>query len=119
MPHTWNVSNIDDDVAEPVVLRATAVAELHASEDGLSEKSTGKYDSNAHDAGYEKDVESASASSADASDDGRVLNDARDLITHVISLDDDPSLSPWTVRAMVIGLGLSTFGGVLGKSRSP
>lgn len=50
------------------------------------------------------------------SDDSEVLRDARDLVTHVISLDDDSSLSPWTFRVFVIGLGLSTFGGVLGMS---
>lgn len=51
----------------------------------------------------------------DDSEDGHVLDGARDLITHVISLDDDPSLSPWTFRTLVIGTGLSTFGGVLGE----
>lgn len=52
-----------------------------------------------------------------STDDGsevRVLDDARDIATHVITVHDDPSLSPWTVRAFVIGIGLSTFGGVLG-----
>ena len=111
MSYARNSTSNDDDA---VVLRATAVAELRANEDVLSEKSIGKlgkHDSDDYDV---KDVESAS--STDASDDGQVLSDARDLITHVISLEDDPSLSPWTIRAMVIGLGLSTFGGVLGKT---
>ena len=43
-----------------------------------------------------------------------VLKDERDIATHVISLSDDPSLNPWTLRAFVIGIGLSAFGGVLG-----
>lgn len=40
-----------------------------------------------------------------------VLNDARDITTHVISVEDDPSLNPWTFRAFFIGIGLSAFGG--------
>lgn len=93
---------------EPVVLRATAVAELHDLSDAeLSEKHE-KYEKDV------KDIESASSSDA-SDDDGHVLNDARDLVTHVISLEDDPTQNPWTIRAVVIGLGLSTFGGVLGE----
>ena len=48
-------------------------------------------------------------------DTEEVLTDARGLITHVISVDDDPSLNPWTFRVFVIGIGLSAFGGVLGE----
>lgn len=44
-----------------------------------------------------------------------VLSDERDIATHIISVDDDPSLNPWTFRAFFIGLGLSTFGGVLAE----
>ena len=43
-----------------------------------------------------------------------VLQDERDIATHVISVSDDPSLNPWTFRAFFIGIGLSAFGGVLG-----
>lgn len=32
-----------------------------------------------------------------------VLKDAKDVLTHVIHVDDDPSLSPWTVRAFFLG----------------
>ena len=64
-------------------------------------------------ASYEKaDIETVSVSDED---DGHVLSDARDLVTHVISVDDDPSQSPWTFRTLVVGMGLSTFGGVLGR----
>jgi hypothetical protein len=48
-------------------------------------------------------------------DSNEVLQDERDIITHVLSVDDDPSLSPWTLRAFVIGIGLSVFAGALGK----
>ena len=44
-----------------------------------------------------------------------VLNNELDLVTHVISLHDDPTLNPWTLRAFIVGIGLSAFGGVLGK----
>ena len=55
--------------------------------------------------------------------DSTVLQNERDIITHVISIYDDPSLSPWTFRSFFIGIGLSAFGGVLGErhfcSRGP
>ncbi|KAF7312525.1 OPT oligopeptide transporter [Mycena indigotica] len=44
-----------------------------------------------------------------------VLDDERDIATHVIMVEDDESLNPWTVRAFVLGLGLSAFGGVLAE----
>ena len=44
-----------------------------------------------------------------------VLQDERDIITRVLSVDDNPSLSPWTLRAFVIAIGLSVFAGALGK----
>jgi hypothetical protein len=44
-----------------------------------------------------------------------VLQNERDIVTHIISVHDDPSLNPWTFRAFFIGFGLSTFGGVLGE----
>ncbi|KAJ7903340.1 OPT oligopeptide transporter [Mycena olivaceomarginata] len=44
-----------------------------------------------------------------------VLEDERDIATHVITVADDPSLNPWTLRALILGLGLSAFGGVLAE----
>jgi hypothetical protein len=38
---------------------------------------------------------------------------AEDLITEVIHAEDDPKLNPWTFRMWFLGLGLSSFGGVL------
>lgn len=52
------------------------------------------------------DVESTSGS------DTAVLQNERDIVTHVISVDDDPS---WTFRSFFLGIGLSAFGGVLGE----
>ena len=45
-----------------------------------------------------------------------VLDSERDIATNIISVHDDPNLNPWTLRAFVVGFGLSSFGGVLGKS---
>lgn len=58
-----------------------------------------------------QDVETAST---EAESTAAILQDERDIATHVISISDDPSLNPWTLRAFIIGIGLSTFGGVLG-----
>ncbi|KAG2134272.1 OPT oligopeptide transporter protein-domain-containing protein [Suillus cothurnatus] len=58
------------------------------------------------------DVETAIV---DADNEEGVLSDERDIATHVISVDDDPSLNPWTFRAFFIGIGLSAFGGVLAE----
>jgi hypothetical protein len=57
----------------------------------------------------------AEVNSVQDSDEFAVLSSERDIATHIVSIHDDPSLNPWTVRAFVIGLGLSAFGGVLGK----
>ncbi|KAG1732197.1 OPT oligopeptide transporter protein-domain-containing protein [Suillus paluster] len=54
-------------------------------------------------------------STQDADSDEAVLSNELDVATHVISLDDDPTLNPWTFRAFFIGLGLSAFGGVLAE----
>lgn len=32
-----------------------------------------------------------------------VISDAKGVLTHVIHVDDDPSLSPWTFRALFLG----------------
>jgi hypothetical protein len=55
-------------------------------------------------------------STHDRDSDFAVLTTERDIATHIVSIHDDPTLNPWTIRAFVIGLGLSAFGGVLGKS---
>ncbi|KAF8447559.1 OPT oligopeptide transporter protein-domain-containing protein [Boletus edulis BED1] len=60
------------------------------------------------------DVEAAlNPPTDDASD--IVLHSEREIATHVISVDDDPSLNPWTFRAFFLGLGLSAFGGSLAE----
>lgn len=59
------------------------------------------------------DIEKATVDAA--SGENFILSNERDIATHIISVDDDSTLNPWTFRAMFIGLGLSTFGGVLGE----
>ena len=54
--------------------------------------------------------------SHDSDIDFGVLDSERDIATNIITVHDDPSLNPWTLRAFVLGFGLSAFGGVLGKS---
>ena len=56
-------------------------------------------------------------SAHDSDSEFAVLSSERDIATHIVSVHDDPTLNPWTIRAFVIGLGLSAFGGVLGKSK--
>jgi OPT family oligopeptide transporter len=51
----------------------------------------------------------------DSDGDIAVLSSERDIATHVVSIQDDPTLNPWTIRAFIIGLGLSAFGGVLAE----
>ncbi|KJA26235.1 hypothetical protein HYPSUDRAFT_307929 [Hypholoma sublateritium FD-334 SS-4] len=53
--------------------------------------------------------------SEDSDSNFGVLESERDIATHVVSLHDDPTLNCWTIRAFLIGLGLSTFGGVLAE----
>ncbi|KAL7917413.1 OPT oligopeptide transporter domain-containing protein [Trichoderma austrokoningii] len=42
-----------------------------------------------------------------------VIDNAKDLITHVLHVDDNPNDSPWTFRAVAIGLILCIFASVL------
>ncbi|KAF5655389.1 peptide transporter [Fusarium sp. NRRL 25303] len=41
------------------------------------------------------------------------LETAEDIVTHVIQVDDDPTMNPWTIRMFAVGIGLSAFGAVL------
>ncbi|RDK41660.1 OPT superfamily oligopeptide transporter [Aspergillus phoenicis ATCC 13157] len=46
-------------------------------------------------------------------DSDQVVSTAQDLVTHIIKVEDDPSLNPWSFRMVFLGAGLSIFGGVL------
>ena len=60
------------------------------------------------------EIESARNSDSDSS--FGVIDSERDIAINIISVHDDPNLNPWTIRAFVVGFGLSAFGGTLGKS---
>lgn len=36
---------------------------------------------------------------------------ARELVAEILTLDDDPSVNPWTFRMWFIGIGMSVFAG--------
>ena len=65
----------------------------------------------------EKDLPVSNADMESTTGDGTtaVLRNERDIVTHIISVEDDPSLNPWTFRSFLIGIGLSAFGVVLGR----
>lgn len=42
--------------------------------------------------------------------EGIVVTNAKDLVTHVLHVDDDPSLNPWTFRAFFLGACLWHYG---------
>jgi hypothetical protein len=36
---------------------------------------------------------------------------ARELVSEILELEDDPTVNPWTFRMWFIGIGISVFGG--------
>jgi hypothetical protein len=36
---------------------------------------------------------------------------ARDLVTEILAVEDDPTQNPWTFRLWFIGIGMSVFAG--------
>lgn len=99
---------------EPTLNHSHVVDEKTASssedEKGTGEKDGSERDVNGHLRWQKSDVETAGSVVSE------VLENERDIATHVISTGDDPTLSPWTFRAFFLGIGLSAFGGVLGMS---
>ena len=62
-------------------------------------------------------LKQAKIGSVHESDDNLgILESERDIATHIVAIHDDPTLNPWTLRAFILGLVLSAFGGVMGKS---
>jgi hypothetical protein len=72
--------------------------------------------------GQALEIQAANGSDTDSSFDVRkedhfgeahVVSDAKDLVTHVLHVDDNPELSPWTFRAFFLGeyCGTSVAGG--------
>ena len=80
-----------------------------ATEPSLSDEKQGDFKTSEKIPHSNTDVESITGT------DSIILRDERDIVTRIISVDDDPSLTPWTFRSFFLGIGLSTFGGVLGE----
>ena len=94
-----------------LALLIVVMSEPHlATETLASSEKEDDFETPEQDHSSKKDVESTTGSDLTG-----VLQNERDIVTHIISVQDDPSLNPWTFRAFFIGLGLSTFGGILGK----
>ncbi|KAH9176674.1 OPT oligopeptide transporter protein-domain-containing protein [Lactarius sanguifluus] len=81
-----------------------------AAEPSLSNEKQADFETPEKDPYSKSDVESTTGTDTTA-----VLRNERDLVTHVISVHDDPSLNPWTFRSFFLGIGLSAFGGVLAE----
>ena len=83
-----------------------------AAEPSLSDEKQADFETSEKVLHSKSDVESSSGTGTDSD---TILQNERDLVTHIISIHDDPSLNPWTFRSFFIGIGLSAFGGVLGE----
>jgi hypothetical protein len=57
-----------------------------------------------------QDSESSSLSS-DEKIHTKPPSTARDLVTEILLVEDDPSMNPWTFRLWFIGIGMSVFAG--------
>jgi hypothetical protein len=64
---------------------------------------------------FDEKRENASVTDSEAREDVKPKKDrlktARDLVTEVLLVEDDPSVNPWTFRMWFIGIGISVFGG--------
>ncbi len=49
------------------------------------------------------DVSAYDARKEDHFGEAAVVSDAKDVVTHVLHVDDDPGLNPWTFRAFFLG----------------
>ncbi|KAF8959502.1 OPT oligopeptide transporter protein-domain-containing protein [Flammula alnicola] len=81
----------------------------------LDSKHPSDYEKQPSNVDEKKDLKDVESVSHDDDENFGVLETERDVATQIISVHDDPSLNPWTVRAFVIGIGLSAFGGVLAE----
>jgi hypothetical protein len=55
------------------------------------------------------DTSSSSHSHDEDSHRSKPPTTAKDLVTEILLVEDDPSLNPWTFRTWFIGIGLSVF----------
>jgi hypothetical protein len=84
---------------------------------GLGEKNNSSVERLEFFAGKEKDpitIEKAETSSSNLSHDEdkhytKPPMTAKDLVSEILLVEDDPTLNPWTFRTWFIGIGLSIF----------
>ncbi|SJX64286.1 related to OPT1-High-affinity glutathione transporter [Sporisorium reilianum f. sp. reilianum] len=92
------------------------VADSDTSSDKLKNESVEKDGIEVSNVGYVLKSDRADAEfggEAPEADEGHVVHNAADIVTQVLTLEDDPTLSPWTFRMWFLGLGLAVFGSVL------
>lgn len=56
-------------------------------------------------------VEYAVSSDEEKQESRKKARSARDLVTEVLAVEDDPSVNPWTFRMWFIGISMSIFAG--------
>jgi hypothetical protein len=56
-------------------------------------------------------IEYAGSSDEEKGAKGKNVDSARDLVTEVLAVEDDPSVNPWTFRMWFIGISMSVFAG--------
>src|SRR5689334_470022 len=100
---------------DPIDLKPKT-ADSDTSSDKLKQDLTEKDDIQVSNVGYvlksnRADVEYAGETPLLEED--KVVHNAADIVTQVISLEDDASLNPWTFRMWFLGLGLAIFGATL------
>ncbi|ROV97875.1 hypothetical protein VSDG_04884 [Cytospora chrysosperma] len=61
------------------------------------------------------DADSVDSETAGLTADTHALDTALKLVTRTLDITDDPTQSPYTFRAILLGLGLATFGAVLAE----
>lgn len=62
-----------------------------------------KRDSSPEIQGAESDSDSYDVRKEDHFGEAEVIHDAKALVTHVLHVDDDPNLSPYTFRSLFLG----------------
>jgi hypothetical protein len=60
-------------------------------------------------------VSEAASTSEEGEEDKRLKkpppSTARELVTEILRVEDDPTVNPWTFRMWFIGIGMSVFAG--------
>lgn len=102
-------------VTEPIEVKPAA-ADSDTSSDKLKSESAEKDGIEVSNVGYVLKSDRADgefAGEAPEPEEAHVVHNAADIVQTVLTLEDDPTLSPWTFRMWFLGLGLAIFGSVL------